>query len=248
MVVDTIARRRDLSLAIARPIREEIVRRCQQGVPLKTVAEELGLSYRTVRRLWRRYRQQALLGLEPAYARCGRRGLHFDRAMYQATVDLKGKHARWGSGLILLQLGEQFQGQILPSERTISRWLKGAGLQPMRGRRPKTAERRRGGQVHEVWQVDAKEQIVLGDGQGCCQLSVVDEASGAALGAVPFPPGAMEPSAAEVRSSGPAGVVWPLGAAGADPAGSRLSLGLLLGPATCAGPVADRLGDWPDLQ
>lgn len=41
--------------------------------------------------------------------------------------------------------------------------------------------------VHNIWQVDAKEQITLSDGQKACYLSIVDEKSGAWLGSSVFP-------------------------------------------------------------
>lgn len=41
--------------------------------------------------------------------------------------------------------------------------------------------------VHNIWQVDAKEQLTLLDGQVACYLTIVDEKSGAALASPVFP-------------------------------------------------------------
>jgi DNA-binding transcriptional ArsR family regulator len=184
--------------AIPRPIREESVRRCQTGEALSTVAEALGLSYRTVRRHWRRFREQGEPGLDNAYLHCGLSGPRFAKAIYQSALALRREHPRFGAGLIRLRLEDRFPGQDLPSERTLNRWIREAGLQPLRGRRPRVPLNR-AKTPHEVWQIDAKERLRLADGQGCCQLSVVDEGSGATLGVVPFPPLALEPGAAAGR-------------------------------------------------
>jgi hypothetical protein len=47
---------------------------------------------------------------------------------------------------------------------------------------------KRGKVPHEVWAVDAKEQIRLGDGSLVSWLTVTDEGSGAILKAELFPP------------------------------------------------------------
>lgn len=188
--------------AIARPIREELVRRHQAGEPLTELALALGLSYRAARGLWRRFRALGEKGLDNAYANCGPPGPRFPEPIYQATLCLRREHPRFGAGLIRLKLQDRFPGQALPSERTLNRWIREAGLQPLRGRRPKVAADW-AKEPHEVWQIDAKERLRLADGSGVCQVSVVDEGSGAALGAVAFPPLSLEPGAAQGRPDGP---------------------------------------------
>lgn len=208
-----------MPLAIARPVREEVVRRRQCGQSLTSIAVELGLRYRTVRGLWQRYRRQGEQGLAPGYARCGRHGVRFAQPVYKAAVSLRQAHRRWGAQLIRLELAAQFVGEPLPSERTLNRWLRAAGLQPLRGRRPRSARPQRGQSPHAVWQIDAKERLRLNDGQGCSQMSVVDEASGADLGLVAFPPLPLEPSATKGRASGAARAVCAVGAARAGAGG-----------------------------
>ena len=82
--------------AIPKPVREELVRRRQQGELFTDIAREVGLSYRVVRGLWRRYRQHGEQGLDNDYARCGRSGPRFDKQTYQAALALKREHPRWG--------------------------------------------------------------------------------------------------------------------------------------------------------
>jgi hypothetical protein len=184
-----------MPLAIAKPLREQIVSRHQQGESLTSIAHDLRLSYRTTRGLWERYQRLGESGLEANYDKCGRPGPRFPSEVCEKVLALKREHTRWGAQLVRIELrrdrskGQQ-EKEALPSERTINRWVKAAGLQPLRGRQPRT-KRDRGGKPHEVWQLDAKERIRLGSGEQCSQLSIVDENSGANLVAEPFPPRAL---------------------------------------------------------
>jgi hypothetical protein len=68
-------------------------------------------------------------------------------------------------------------------------------------------ERQRGKEPHAVWEIDAKERLQLGDGSASSVLSVTDEASGALLGATPFPPLSLEPGGGDGGAGGAAGAV-----------------------------------------
>ena len=54
------------------PLRQEIVRRCQQGTPLTRIAADLAIPYGTVRNIWRLFRRHGGEGLAPNYRSCGR--------------------------------------------------------------------------------------------------------------------------------------------------------------------------------
>ena len=107
--------------------------------------------------------------------------------MQETALALKREHPRWGAGLIRVELEQQFPQVALPSVRSLQRWFAEALLQPPRRKRPACVSRR-AHQVHEVWQLDAKERMRLADGTGTCVLNISDEASGALLGALVFPP------------------------------------------------------------
>jgi transposase len=173
--------------AIPFPIRLDIIERHLAGQSLAAIAQELQLSYRTVRTFWRRYCDSGNAALQPNYARCGPTTRAFPHNLQHAARTLKTDHPRWGAGLIQLQLRKLFPSQTLPSWRTLQRWWQQDGLQPERRRAPPVA-RGRGQQPHEVWELDAKERIRLQDGSWSSVVSVVDEASGALLSARPFPP------------------------------------------------------------
>lgn len=198
--------------AIPYPIRQDIIERHQTGQSLSSIAQELHLSYRTVRTFWQRYCSCADAGLLNHYSECGPSQRTFPSIVQEAASTLKREHPRWGAGLIQLQLRKQFGAQPLPAWRTLQRWWQQAGLQRARGRLP-PARRSRGQVPHQVWELDAKERIHLQEGSWSCVLCAVDEASGALLDARPFPPALLDPGASEQRASLPAPAVCRVGLA-----------------------------------
>ena len=198
--------------AVPQPVREEIVRRRQAGERLTHIAAALQMSYRTVRGLWRRFRQRGPAGLAPDYAQCGPQRPHFDRSLQEVALALKRDHPSWGAGMIRVQLAQQFPDVPLPRPRTLQAWFRSAGLHRSRARKPPVAKQR-GKVAHAVWQLDAKEQIRLADGSRSVAFCLVDEATGAALGAALFPPGQGQPGAGGPGAGVAAGDVRSLGAA-----------------------------------
>jgi hypothetical protein len=192
--------------AVAQPIREEIVTRRQTGEPLTAIAQAMAMSYRTVRNLWRRYRERGAEGLAADYERCGVPGPRFPAALHTAALSLKQAHPRWGAGLVKIQLATQFPEQRLPSKRTLQAWFCAAGLQQARTRRPSASPARAQG-AHEVWEMDGKEEIRHADGTKSSAISVVDEATGAVLGAALFPPGEVHAGPGGSSSGEPAAIL-----------------------------------------
>ena len=174
-------------------VRQVIVQRHQQGEALETIADELGMSFWTVRNIWRGYRDRGEAGLRPAYENCGRKGVRSARLIYRAALWLKRAHPTWGAGLIRLLIEEKWPGQAVPHERTLQRWFRAAGVNRASRQRLPRQERERGKVAHEVWQMDAKERIRLRDDSQASWLMVTDERTGAALAGKVFPPGGVEP-------------------------------------------------------
>jgi transposase len=192
--------------ALPLPLREQIVELHSKGFSLVQVARVLHVKEGTAREIWRRYREAGRAGLQPDYAQCGRPGIRFPAALYAAALALKRRHPRWGAGFIRIELAPAFPGADLPGERTLQQWFHDAGLQPARAQRP-PLERERAQEVHEVWEIDAKERMRLGDGSGTSTLTVTDETSGAMLGVEPFPPVSLDASRRHEGSSRPAHAV-----------------------------------------
>jgi transposase len=168
-------------------IRQQIVEQKSRGLSLLDIAEQNHLSYSTVRNIYKRYKTQGIQGLKPLYNHCHRPGPKPDALHYRAAVWLKRRHSDWGAAFIIVKLQQRYTDMALPTERTLQRWFKAQGLSKTKScfalAPPAWAN-----EVHEVWQIDAKEQLQLTSGEKACYLSIVDEKSGCLLKAAVFPP------------------------------------------------------------
>lgn len=169
------------------PIRQQIVAAHAKGKKLIDIADEQKLSYSTVRNIWKRYKQSGVEGLIAHYHRCGPQGTKSDAIIYRASLWLKRCHRDWGAAMIRIVLQERYAERLIPSERTMQRWFKSAGLHRQKSKLP-VVEQRWARHIHDVWQVDAKEQLIIGTNQKSCYLTIVDEKSGCLLDARVFPP------------------------------------------------------------
>jgi hypothetical protein len=147
--------------AVPVPVRQAILRRQQQGQEPRSIAAELHLPLSTVRHLLHRLPAGATPEqLQPAWHRCGRRRADSQQPLVDLAIHLRREHPRWGAGRIRIALAEKSPG-TLPSERTLQRWLAQADLQPAPPGRPARAALLQAQRPHEIWQVDASEDIPL---------------------------------------------------------------------------------------
>ena len=168
--------------AVAVAVRKRLFELADQGLGSSDIADRLQLVPRTVRRLLAQRDQLQAAGYQPAYHRCGRKA-----DICQQAIEQRRDHSTWGAPYIRVVLQES-ASMPLPSTRTLQRHLRQAGLQPAKaGRRP-SQSRRRACVPHEVWQMDACEAVPLCDQREVSWLRLVDECSGAFLGARVFPP------------------------------------------------------------
>ncbi len=193
------------------PVRQAIYCRFHKGQDVSTIAQALRLSPRTVRHLVHNMRQQTSKNLLPAYERCGRPAFSQPPPLVQHALDLRHDHPSWGAGLIRVLLRQQHPQATLPSERTLQRWFRRSQQTPAPpGRRP-AAAKQRANTPHEVWQMDAVEQLPLRTGKQLSWLRLIDECSGAVLETVVFPPPVLETGSGGGRASLLAPGFWPLG-------------------------------------
>jgi len=185
------------------PVRRAIVRLAAKGCPASQIAVQLGLKPRTVQQLVRQFRQHGQKSLAPRYAR-GPRIPEKQKTLRQCVATLRADHPTWGTEILRIQLKEMKGRRTIPSARTLRRWLRQEGRpQPPRGRRP-IAEPERARHPHDVWQMDASEEILLGNGQQVCWLRLVDEYTGTVLGTRVFSPLTLEHSPCDPGSGGTA--------------------------------------------
>jgi hypothetical protein len=168
-------------------IRLEIVKRHEKGESLRSISDELHLSYETVKKIWRHW--QAKGAIEPNYEQAKQRGTRHYREAQALVLEMKRQHPRWGAQLIWLEIRQAQPHMTLPSIRTMQRWFIAAGInRSSQVKQQRAMTVKRGEHVHEVWAVDAKENILLADGNRVSWLIISDEASGAILQSEIFPP------------------------------------------------------------
>jgi transposase len=229
------------------PVRQVILKRWQQGESVATLAQELHLSERTVRHLVQRFAKRGQAGLEPDYQRCAVNKLPTQSDAFQQAMAMRQEHPQWGGGLIRIILQEQGQADC-PSERTLQRWFRRSLRSPSPPGRRAAIDHSRARQPHEVWQMDAVDQLSLASGQQVSWLRLVDECSGAVLQTKVFPPPLLESGRASAGARHVAPGVFAMGKA--QPLSRRqwhpLGVGRRLAHRVVS--VVDRPGGGHDLE
>jgi hypothetical protein len=175
-----------MPVPIAVAIRQQIVNRRSSGENLGEIARDLGMSYESVRNVWRLYRSEGRIS--PNYKNCGPKEPKVGKRVYRAALSLKYTHPTWGAPLIKQLIEEKWQEETVPSERSLQRWFKQADLNRPPQKQLGEARKGRGQAAHNVWEMDSREEIQLGSGERVVWLVTSDEASGAILKAGVFPP------------------------------------------------------------
>jgi hypothetical protein len=174
--------------AKAMSLRLQIIEERQAGKTLSELCTEHKMSYATVQSLCARYAQMGIEGLKSKYANCGQRRRDGRRDLvYRAVRCFKTWHPKWGAEKIraeLLMLGPNLE---VPPARTLQQWFVYNG-QNRRCNKAPQGERQWAKAVHEVWQVDAKEEMLTLDGHKNCWLNITDEHSGGIIKPKVFPP------------------------------------------------------------
>lgn len=149
--------------------REQIYLKKLAGQTLPKIAQALSLSRASVRKWWRRGRDEGLLALvERKHGRPAQGILsQFATEVRQASVKLKREHKRWGANRVLVEMGNDpaLVGLPLPSRSRLYAYFRqecadclNVWTKHIQGPVPAVATA-----VHEVWQVDHQEGHRLGD-------------------------------------------------------------------------------------
>jgi len=175
-----------MGLAIDIATRNLIIEQRKRGHSFIKISSDLKVGYTTVRNIWQRYLIKGEAGLVPDYKNCGKASIESNMTFYRGSLWLKRLHPQWGAPLILLKLKQRYGVEEAPSARTLQRWFRNSQLNTPRQRKnnPKIG---RSKATHNIWQVDAKEQMTIANGEKICYLTIVDEHSGAWLEAPVFP-------------------------------------------------------------
>lgn len=160
-------------------VRELIINEKLSGKTLLKISAEQSVSYSTVRRIWQRYQAGGFENIKPRYQNCGLKRPKYYQ-MYRRCIWLKRHHSSWGAPYILTLIEEKYSQEALPTARMVQKWFKSKHLgKPKMQREEQQIAKVK--QVHDCWQIDAKENIKLADGTGTCYLTTVDVKSGAVL-------------------------------------------------------------------
>ena len=229
------------------PLREEIVRRHRQGHPLTRIAADLAIPYGTVRNIWRRARRHDGEGLAPDYRSCGRPVHPRAQELLRIACDLKRGPSHLGRRLDPTPAPPTGGRARRPSVRSLQLASSAPGSTG-RGAAARTAVVSPAVHPHEIWQVDAVEQVPLATGRRISWLTVTDEVSGAILAVEVSPrrPVGTRPPGRHPRDVSPG--LRSLGPARPGAGQQRLSLGHAARPTLRDGAVADRAGGRTDLE
>lgn len=145
------------------------------------------MSVRTVRRLYSGFSSRGEEAIPTGYDRCGvGQSSRTSSVLFDEASRYREEHPTWGAPLIRVMMQDRHPRCRVPSARTLQRWLQKNALQAAPpGRRP-ALEDGRAEQAHQVWQMDAAEEVPLANGQRVSWLRIVDEWTGAVLDTVVF--------------------------------------------------------------
>jgi transposase len=171
--------------AISMAVREQFIRLKAQRHSLSAISEQLDLRYGTACKLSAQLKAEGSLSLH--YQHCGPKDVKSNPLLVRASCWLRRLHPGWGAPFIRLQLVRRYGAQGVPKSRTLQRWFRRWKLTKPRQQvnQPSIGTATA---VHNIWQVDAKENLTLHDGSPACYLTITDEHSGAGLAALVFPP------------------------------------------------------------
>lgn len=175
-----------MPLATPMAERQSIIERYEKSDSISKIAQDFKVSRGTVYRLIKRYETDGKKGLKPHYSNCGKARPGASDFIFRAVRCLRAWHSTWGGEKIHAEMLRMRPGLRLPTSRTLYRWFNWNGqIQP--SSRPPKEPHQWAEQLHEGWQVDAKEKMKIADGSQNCWLNITDEHSGTAIDPPVFP-------------------------------------------------------------
>ena len=164
----------------------------RQSADFATLCRRYGVSRKTGYKWVARYRDQGLPGLDERSRRPKVLPAQVPLIVRQAIIDLRGRCGmEQGPKKIQAVLRQRFPDQPVPCRTTIYNVLKQAGLVVPRSQRrrvtPAPGLLRPANTPNVLWSADFKGQFLMGNGQWCFPLTVMDHASRYLLGCQALP-------------------------------------------------------------
>ncbi|MFN8453884.1 MAG: helix-turn-helix domain-containing protein [Anaerolineae bacterium] len=142
--------------------RQAIAELTSQGQSYEAVAEQLGLSYWTVRKWARRAKGGGLAALVSLMGRPSSGPMaETDPRVRYVALRLKRQHPTWGATYIRKKLSERasLRGLVIPGATSLWRYWRSFGERLGPQRPAAEAKLPQAGVAHGVWQMDAKESV-----------------------------------------------------------------------------------------
>ncbi len=170
-------------------LRRSIIERYKKGEKISTLARNYNVNRGSIYSLIRRMEQTGNVeGLKPRYGKCGKPRPEESQFIFRAVRCMRTWHPNWGSEKIRAEMLRMRPGLALPHYRTFNRWFHWNGqiTTAPKSTLPKQSPKR-ATRLHEIWQIDAKEEMTIADGSKNCWLNITDEYSGAVIDPPVFP-------------------------------------------------------------
>lgn len=173
--------------ALDTALRKTILDARASGKTLLCICETYGVKYVTVQKLCSRSRKKGeSVALKPLYVNCGKNRPDRKFFIYRAVICYKTWHPTWGAEKIRSEMVLLRPELPVPPARTLQKWFHYAGLSKSRSKIPRDKPVW-GKRSHEVWQIDAKEEMTTLDGSKNCWLNIKDEKTGMVIEPAVFP-------------------------------------------------------------
>lgn len=162
--------------------RLKFVARILEGEKIAVLCREFGISRKTGHKIWNRYKDCGLQGLQDRSRRPYRHANQLPYQIERAIIDLKQEYPNWGSPKIREKLRRNYPDiQHLPAISTVHAVLDRHGLVRKRsGRKKYKAEGTNLEHVNRpngLWCADYKGEFMLGNRRYCYPLTVSDYSS-----------------------------------------------------------------------
>lgn len=157
--------------------RLRFVARLLDGEKMTTVCREFGISRKTGYKIFNRYKETGLRGLEDRARRPYRHANKLPFQVEKVILSIKREHPTWGAPKIRDKLLHEFSTIKPPAVSTVHAVLDRHGLVKRRKRRRYKAEGTTLNEAYQpnaLWCTDYKGEFLLGNRQYCYPLTITD--------------------------------------------------------------------------
>ena len=161
-------------------VRLQVISQYKASVPKSRIAKNFGIGRTTIHNLIKSYLSKGEEGLKPNYSNCGKIRPTGQDLLYRSFRCMKIWHPEWGAERIRVKISILRPSWELPSLRTINYWFRWENPVRPKSEKPEPIKHL-ATKIHEIWQVDAKEEMKTVDGQAHCWLNITDEYTGAVI-------------------------------------------------------------------